>query len=214
MSIIEIDVDKIDPAPWNPKAAGDPEAIERLAKSIDIDKSAGVFAVRLKPNGRYEVIDGNHRLAAVASLGWKKITCENFGKISDSKAYHICFRRNDQWFDVDYIRMSQLIKDAKATGELDDDLIAATSPLNDKELDNLIHLAEWSIDDILDSSQPMSNPVQDQSNQFRGEIEWAKIPAQARGKVFDALIQSIISGAIVVDKKTAARIKEILNAKT
>ena len=61
--------------------------------SIEEDKSVGVLAVR-EIDGKFEVIDGNHRLEALIRMKWKKVPCENFGQITKAKAITIARRRN------------------------------------------------------------------------------------------------------------------------
>lgn len=93
-----IPIHQLLPAPWNYTEEGTPERLETLKNSIIRDKSAGVPAVRQLGSSRFEVIDGNHRLQILLELGWKEVTCENFGKISQAEAITISRRRNHDWF--------------------------------------------------------------------------------------------------------------------
>jgi hypothetical protein len=110
-NIVMLPVEKIVPADWNYKQEGSKERKEKLGKSIKHDGSAGVPAVRELDDGTYEMIDGNHRLAQIVGGGFKKIPCENFGKISKAKAITIARRRNFQWFDDDVLKLSELFRD-------------------------------------------------------------------------------------------------------
>ena len=110
-NIIEIPIGDLVPAEWNYKAQGEEEAVTRLINSIEKDKSAGVPAVRVLPKGKYEVIDGNHRLTALQQLGWKNVICENFGKISKGTAITIARRRNHKWFEDDTAALGLLYRD-------------------------------------------------------------------------------------------------------
>lgn len=98
-------------ADWNYKSEGTQDMIEKLARSIEEDKSAGIPAVRELNGtraGKYEIIDGNHRLDALLLLGWKEVQCENFGKISKAKAILISKRRNTQWFKDNLLKSAEL----------------------------------------------------------------------------------------------------------
>jgi hypothetical protein len=98
-------------AEWNYKRAASPEALKKLAASIDKDRSAGVMAVRELKAGKLEVIDGNHRLDAIDVLGWKIVKVENFGPITKADAVLIARRRNHQWFEDDEFALAALIRD-------------------------------------------------------------------------------------------------------
>ena len=119
--IIEVDLDQLILANWNYKK-DDQEKADKLKNSIKEDNSAGIPAVReidqKTKDGRqiYEVGDGNHRLIALQELvkenpSWKRITVENFGKISKAKMILIARRRNYQWFEDDTIKFAELFRD-------------------------------------------------------------------------------------------------------
>ena len=108
--IVELDVSDLIPAEWNYKTAGTEEEIAKLANSIGLDKSAGVPAVR-EVGERFEVIDGNHRLAAIKVLGWERVPCENFGDITKAMAIIIARRRNHKWFEDDVLQYAELFTD-------------------------------------------------------------------------------------------------------
>lgn len=109
--IIKVPIGKLVPADWNYKTDGTEEQITKLMKSIAEDQSAGVPAVRLLPDGTYEVIDGNHRLKAIKRLKWKTVQVENFGDIKKSTAILISRRRNHQWFEDDLMKFAALLRD-------------------------------------------------------------------------------------------------------
>ena len=109
--IISVPVSQLVKADWNYKTDGTPEQIEKLAASVAHDQSAGVPAVRRLSKGKYEVIDGNHRLDVIKALNWEKVDVEDFGTISTAEAVTISRRRNYQWFQDDILRLSTLFRD-------------------------------------------------------------------------------------------------------
>jgi len=107
--IVEMNVKDLIKADWNYKSEGTQEQIDKLKNSIKIDKSVGVLAVR-EIKGKFEVIDGNHRLEAIKQMKWKKVPCENFGEITKATAITIARRRNHQWFEDDLLSYSDIFK--------------------------------------------------------------------------------------------------------
>ena len=118
--IIEVDLDQLILANWNYKK-DDQEKADKLKNSIKEDNSAGIPAVReidqKTKDGRqiYEVGDGNHRLISLQDLAkedpkWKRITVENFGRISKAKMILIARRRNYLWFEDDTIKFAELFR--------------------------------------------------------------------------------------------------------
>ncbi len=77
MAIFAIDIDKIDfdESFW-PRFHENPEAIEQYADTLSNGQVLPAIIVKEKPNGRYLLIDGYHRLQANKSLGYKKIEAE------------------------------------------------------------------------------------------------------------------------------------------
>lgn len=147
--IIVLPVDMLTPAPWNYKSDGTPEELEKLKNSIALDRSAGVPAVRqlLDPMGKYEVIDGNHRLKVIQMLDWKQVTVENFGMLSLEQSILIARRRNHQWFSDDRVKLAELMKQnvfpSRSLEELEKFM-----PDSRKELEELAKLVDFSWDNF------------------------------------------------------------------
>ena len=114
----KVQLSAIQEADWNYKLDGTPAQVEKLARSIDQDKSAGVIAVREVAGGKLEAIDGNHRVRALRLLAakrptrWAEVYVENFGPIGKAQAVTIMRRRNHQWFEDDPLVYAELLHDA------------------------------------------------------------------------------------------------------
>lgn len=71
----DIRIDLIDPHPKQPRLDFDPDAIARLAASME-DESVGLLQpiiIRPTKDGRYELLGGERRLRAARALGWPTI---------------------------------------------------------------------------------------------------------------------------------------------
>jgi hypothetical protein len=134
--LVEVPIERLVPAPWNPKPTEDDEAVRKLIESIKEDNSAGVPVVRELEGSLFEVIDGNHRIEALRQLGWKSVTCENFGRIPKAAAILIGRRRNHQWFEMDNVAFAKLLQtDILAEVNMDD--LLPIMPESKGELEDL-----------------------------------------------------------------------------
>lgn len=141
--ILELPADEVLEAPWNYKVAGTPEQLEKLKNSIRRDGSAGIIAVRKLPNGKYEAIDGNHRLRVLKDMGYPTIRVENFGTLNEADARLVAVRRNTQWFEDDPVELSrQFNQNVKLTVEQ----LEKFMPHDKAQLEALFKLAnfDWS----------------------------------------------------------------------
>lgn len=139
--VMELAVDKIVLAAWNYKTDGTPEKMAKLKASIERDNSVGVLPVRELANGKFEAVDGNHRLRAIKELGWKKVSVENFGKISKAEAVLLARRRNAEWFEDDVNAFNKLM--AEAMKEVSIEEMAKFMPESLDELEAYKHLNDF-----------------------------------------------------------------------
>lgn len=63
----------VDDSPYQPRKEYDPELIDALATTMNTAGHAEPIRVRMKPDGRYELIAGHRRKRAALSLGWPEI---------------------------------------------------------------------------------------------------------------------------------------------
>lgn len=152
--LVEVDFSDLVKAAWNYKTEGAPAMIQKLAESIRRDRSAGVLAVR-ELNGKFEVIDGNHRYEAIKLLGWEKVPCENFGEISLAQAIIVARRRNTLWFEEDTLKFAKLFKD-EVLKEYSIEELAGFMPNSVEELASLQKILDFNWDDYADNGQDFS----------------------------------------------------------
>jgi hypothetical protein len=143
-TITKIAIGDLVPADWNYKGDATEGQLEKLARSIQRDESAGVLPVREIDDGKYEVIDGNHRLEAIRKLGWIVVTCENFGAISIAEAIALSRRRNKEWFEDDPLKLAAAMNEY-VFPEIDMKELETFMPESMEELENYKQLAgfDW-----------------------------------------------------------------------
>lgn len=141
--MLMVPIDRLVAADWNYKDPGTAEMMAKLQSSIARDKSAGVLAVRELPDGKLEVIDGNHRLAAVQGLGWTEVAVESFGPISQAEAVVVAQRRNFQWYADDNVKLGMLVRDV-VLPSISLDELESFMPHTRAALENLSRLPNFS----------------------------------------------------------------------
>ena len=91
-----IDVNKIDPSPFQCRKFSDEDKVKELAESIDRDGLIEPIVVRRKDNGRYEIIAGHRRVQAVREYtDWKTIPAQII-RVDDLQARRISAAENLQ----------------------------------------------------------------------------------------------------------------------
>lgn len=185
--LLLVPIGQLLPAPWNYKTDGTQEDIAKLAQSIKQDKSAGVLAVReLREEGLYEVIDGNHRLAAIKMLEWERVPVENFGAISKAKAITISRRRNHEWFPDNVTALAKLIKnDVLPEYSIDD--LAKFMPDTKTEIEAMVKLADFDWEQFNDSTK------QTQKKRRDGLIELKIVVSEQAAATWNAFSKNFAS---------------------
>ena len=98
-----IPLDRIDPAPWNPKAPISGEHKAGLAASLDTFGLRDDLKVWPRPDapGRYYALDGNQRLGLLSSRGVSEVECRVLADLTpeDAKLFTAAFDRNFAFYD-------------------------------------------------------------------------------------------------------------------
>ena len=150
----EIEIAKLVTATWNYKK--DFEYLEE--KLINNIKKNGIvenIIVRVIEGGKFEVVNGNHRLKACQKIGLSKIMCCNLGNLGIKAAKRIAVETNETKFPNDKSKLGDILGELLDGHGLDD--IVSTTPWSPEELEKL---AKVNLDDIstgLDDDAPGSN---------------------------------------------------------
>jgi hypothetical protein len=178
VNLIEIDVEKIKPNPWNPNVQS-AFTFEKELNSIKEHGFIDPITVRGKGPG-YEVIDGEHRLKAAIQLGFTKIPCNNLGKVSDAIAKQLTLITNDTKGKNDHNKLAALLKGLSE--EVGADELIKNLPYQENTIRDL--LAQSSVDwnQIGPSLTAPPGPVAIIGEDVAPLPEDPKAPREASGK--------------------------------
>lgn len=112
VNVILVPVDQIDPNPWNPNVQSDfifGREIESIQSFGFVDPVTG----RRKPDGRYEIIDGEHRWKAAKQIGMTELPFNDIGEIDDARAKKLTLVLNELKGKPDTEMLSDLLGDIK-----------------------------------------------------------------------------------------------------
>lgn len=120
VSTNEIDIDKIEPNPYQPRTEFNQEAIEELAESVKLLGLIQPITVRPLENGRYQIISGERRFRASKLAGLKSIPAY-IRKTDDQGMLEMAIVENIQREDLDSIEVAmsfrRLIEECSLTQE-------------------------------------------------------------------------------------------------
>jgi len=106
--LVSIDIDAIEPNPYQPRTKFPEESIRQLASSIRERGLLQPIIVR-RINGRFQLIVGERRLKAVKLLGWKTITCV-IKDVEENELLQIALIENIQRDDINPMEMARAFK--------------------------------------------------------------------------------------------------------
>jgi len=132
--VIEIPVNKLKKADWNYKK-DDEILLNKLINNIKKNGQIENLIVRELPDGYFEVINGNHRLDALCSLGYSKAYCVNLGNITETIAKRIAIETNETKFETNNYQLSEIIKEL--IDAFPKDNLLDTLPFDEKILDTV-----------------------------------------------------------------------------
>jgi len=140
MGLTEIPLASIDVAPWNYRKE-EPFLQGQLERNLRRNGQVENLIVREKPGGRYEAVNGNHRLPAMAAAGMEIAVCVNLGKVSDEEAKRVSVETNETRFRPDQVRLAEVV--AEAAGEFGTEDLSGTMPFTVEEIGDYASLLEF-----------------------------------------------------------------------
>lgn len=130
-------------ADWNYKVE-DAAKSEKLRANIKRNGQAENILVRLLESGFYEIVNGNHRLDEFLELGYTKVMCYDFGRISLHQAQRIAIETNETRFDSDRVKLAQTIDDIAQHFSVED--LAATMTYSEQEIVDMQNMLDFNWD--------------------------------------------------------------------
>ena len=134
-----IHIDKLFANSWNTNIVS-PDNQIKIENSI---KRFGMFkplVCRTLPDGRIEVLGGQHRLEAAKKLGYTEVKIVNLGEVDDQKAKEISLVDNSRYGSDDGLKLGELIKDLDDIGEY--------LPYTETELAGILGAQTVNLDDL------------------------------------------------------------------
>lgn len=141
-------------ASWNYK--GDDDGLmSRLKVNITNNGDIENLVVRPLGKGKYEVVNGNHRLKAYLDLGMKDALCYDIGEVSDAKAKRVAIELNETKFPNDHKKLTAMLKELEE--EYGFDSLKMSAPLDEEALaaalESLNEEEDWEKIDIGDGEK-------------------------------------------------------------
>lgn len=115
---VMVPVDDLHPNSYNPNVVPD-MIFEEILKDIRKNGFIGAIVVRTRPEGGYEIVDGEHRYKAAKQLGFKEIPVI-VREYDDDTARINTFRWNHERGFFDAIKTADLIRDLNKRHSLDE----------------------------------------------------------------------------------------------
>lgn len=135
MAYQKIKISSLELAPWNYKE-DDAKLQAKLVKNIQSNGQVENIVVREIGEGKYEVVNGNHRLKAFREIGLSTVMAYNLGRITDEKAKRIAVELNETRFGIDVEKHKSLL--ASLFDEFDASDLLGTLPYDEAELESYL----------------------------------------------------------------------------
>lgn len=138
-----VPIEMVDEAPWNYKE-NDDEQSKVLAANLKRNGQIENVIIREKDDGRFEMVNGNHRLVAMRTLGAKRVFACNKGKITEHEAKRIAIETNETRFQTDQLKLGKIMAELGSTFGFAE--LAETMPWTQQNLELMAQLESFSWD--------------------------------------------------------------------
>lgn len=136
----DLPIAKLVSAPWNYKKEDEIKQ-RKLVNNLKRNGQVENIIVREMDTGFFEVVNGNHRLAAFTEIGMTDVHVYNCGTISDAQARRIAIETNETRFETDHVKLAEIVQEIAEAYTLED--ISATLPYSSEEIKNMQDLLQF-----------------------------------------------------------------------
>lgn len=123
------------------------------------------FIVRPIAKGRWEIINGNHRLDAMIDSPYQEAMCCDVGTVSEAEAEMIALETNEIRFDVDEIQLSKVLKHINQ--EIPVEEMTRTLPFDVTTVENHIRMLDFDFDQYNNKENEENSPEQPNDEAFK-----------------------------------------------
>lgn len=148
----KIDIGLLVKAHWNYKEDND-ELAKKLENNIRRNGQIENIIVRELDDGKFEIVNGNHRLDVMKNIGIDGVHCYNLGQISEVDAKRIAVETNETRFSTDSVMLKKVLLDIKDVYGIED--MIKTIPFPEQEL---MHLDDEYFGDLKEPSYEQEEP--------------------------------------------------------
>jgi ParB family chromosome partitioning protein len=149
MEIVDIMLDKLKPAPWNPNSMT-PDMLVRLKASLERYGVVENMVVRALASGVYEVLSGNQRLRVLHQLNYDHAPCLVV-ELDDLQARLLAQGLNRIQGEDDLGLKAELIREVLESVDMED--VLALLPETEEGLEELASLGQETLEEHLESWQ-------------------------------------------------------------
>mgnify|MGYP003658836459 CR=1 FL=1 len=134
-------IKKLVKADWNYKEEEDNKS-KKLLNNFKRNGQLENILVRLLDTGYYEVVNGNHRLDVMNTLGYDNVVVMDLGEITQQEAIRKAIETNETKFVSDTIKLAELL--GELTEEFGQEEIVNSLPYNADELNNFANMLNFN----------------------------------------------------------------------
>jgi len=159
---IKIKLSEINLNEYNPKKGFDSDETKRqfedLKKSMKANGYLMQIIVRENEEGKFEVVDGEHRYLALKELGIEEIKVTNLGKLTREQAIKKTLNIEKIKIPLDEIMTAELLKELSLTQDIES--LSQDVPFSVDEITNKLKLLEFDFDamDEIDEASEDGSP--------------------------------------------------------
>lgn len=186
-TILELDPATLQPNPWNTNHLS-PQAETKLETSLL--RHDGLFKpiiTRTLPDGKRQILGGQHRAAAAERLGMKPIPVMDLGEMTEDRAKEISLIDNGRYGQDDALELSRLLNELGSPAEM-----ATFMPFDLAEMETMSAMSKIdldALDDLTNEAAPVvERPVR--APKTHAQMRF-KVPVEDQGTLGAAFSQII-----------------------